>query len=758
MGQGNKRRDEAPVQKSSVTTGDQQSGSASADIPPLIINTAPSSIPPVISLRVSPQLVSDAQTDTVNVPLPPVFYVIVGRGPAATINHTTLLQSDWGRDRTDRSEAGKLPVLHIGFSNPWSAFFSHGMGQPTYLLSLPGFHPDNQPDIRGKDSIKDGGLTSTVFGACVDDELSWCLTEERKRWDDARPRVAAFERHGWPVLNGWVGWIQSKGGLEPLFKPEVIANEATGAKVQKAMLEKLAEKYPDFPTGVAPYRLLVLRDQDGEFTPDFIYAQYIDFCTGSGRPRQDRKEFKTARLEPWRDPATWTGTLKTRKIVVATEAVRREFDWDGGQRICIANGGAIALNAAERARDEACWTDWFHVTTLLDSFGNPRNFTFIKHKTEDRCREPEAGVKLTEPEMIAADQRTRLGRSTEAETATETGTGVNVTLKKGVPRDKSIVVDTPLIRDYQKHEHGIDPGTKSWLFSEWYRQAYTSARLGKVLPSTEYDRLIFHTGLVLNDLGQPYHCGCREKLNPIRGKGSRMTGLETFDGRVRVLGAASQMYPELPPFDAKNPGFAPSDAMWVFRLSLPVSAVPDGFILSGLNIAEANQFFSGSNKNTNVNTMTQDEIHDALSAAGLSYFTAKELAEAIVTARNEANGFASVDDLRTKVMVPASKNIEAVNKQTVAQQIDAGYKEYVKKKEEVEKLKKVLTSAEDTRKLDETLKLMHDNEVSRQAHLLMTGEEDLKQKRKAAADAAAKLDSDLKSNSALIAKGLKFSY
>ncbi len=53
------------------------------------------------------------------------YYVIIGQGPAAVINHTTLRQSKAGKQRL-----GDLPVLHIGFADPWSLYHEHGMGHP----------------------------------------------------------------------------------------------------------------------------------------------------------------------------------------------------------------------------------------------------------------------------------------------------------------------------------------------------------------------------------------------------------------------------------------------------------------------------------------------------------------------------------------------------------------------------------------------------------------------------------------------------
>src|SRR5215207_2032467 len=50
---------------------------------------------PPQTARVSLQLPGDSGLDSSDRLLPPVFYVIVGCGPAAVINHTTLIQTEF---------------------------------------------------------------------------------------------------------------------------------------------------------------------------------------------------------------------------------------------------------------------------------------------------------------------------------------------------------------------------------------------------------------------------------------------------------------------------------------------------------------------------------------------------------------------------------------------------------------------------------------------------------------------------------------
>ena len=320
--------------------------------------------------------------------------------------------------------------------------------------------------------------------------------------------------------------------------------------------------------------------------------------------------------------------------------MRHEFDWQSEKRACIANGGAIALNAAERARDEECWTDWFHNGTLLEAFNNPRNFTFIKSKNGARARTPDEDKPIKEPDLIAADKRTRLGRYAQVSSITEAA-DCDVKLAVGVPRAPCGSLDQPgtMIREYSGEEFAL--ASDAWRCSDGYRDGYTAA----TLPSTKYNYLILHGGLVTDLLGQPIKTGITitPKAAPGAGGAAPMVCLGSDDGAIRVLGAAAQFYIQQKPM----PTSELPKRMWDYRNTLPISAVPDGFILSGINIANANEFFRVT-PNRNVNTVTEAELTEALSDLG-DFSDAAELAQKIIAARNLANGYRDAADLMAKV-------------------------------------------------------------------------------------------------------------
>ena len=154
--------------------------------------------------------------------------------------------------------------------------------------------------------------------------------------------------------------------------------------------------------------------------------------------------------------------------------------------------------------------------------------------------------------------------------------------------------------------------------------------------------MILHNGLETADLGQPLQL-LAEKPAPKSADAARgMTSLETADGFIRILGAAANS-----PSSLQGHGDKPEvKNLELYRKTLPISAVPDGFILAGINIAAANGFHVAT-PNPNVNTMTAVEMETALETAGLD----KALAVPINAARNNANGFSSVDDLVAKAAI-----------------------------------------------------------------------------------------------------------
>ena len=188
------------------------------------------------------------------------------------------------------------------------------------------------------------------------------------------------------------------------------------------------------------------------------------------------------------------------------------------------------------------------------------------------------------------------------------------------------------IRDFWEKSKGLADG--SWEFSDEYIDWATKRGREGVMASPQfYDRLVIPTGLQTTVFGQPCYyahhllTGGQGRINgqdfvfdtPL-GEGNfivregRMLGLKSLDGEesVRLLGAAGQMYPGIPVppnwTPASTTETTPRIMMWKYRYHMAASAVPDGFILAGINIAHANHFFDDGKPNRNINTMSAAEI------------------------------------------------------------------------------------------------------------------------------------------------------
>lgn len=579
---------------------------------------------------------------TIDTPLPPVFYVIVGAGPAAVVNHSTIIRSEYGRVRLNESPAGKLSILHVGFSNPWGRYMKHGMGQPPYLLSLPGFTSGNQPQ---KGEIHEtGGLNSKGFAGAVDDQFKYLLAKQKDKFGKSSKLKPLT---WWPWMDGWVAAVQTRK-KEPFLQEDIgaLKKEFGHGEVLGQLQELMAAEYPNFLNPkIAPYRILTLRKEGEEWKAAFVYAQFIDICTGTGRPRAIVKpDNEKARTPPWLAPASWKSVLGKRRILNGADAICDDVEWKLTDRICVPKGGGIGLNAAEKAVSSNCFLDFFDSKSMVDqTFTNPRNYTFLKHWAEARARKSgEGNTVLTDEELIPHHPKARMGIFAEL------GKVALVKVKEGTTELEKVEVElkevtqTAIIRAADRINTAglIDGGWKS------------TQQTGEPAPSQNYDFLALPQGLDPAAIGQPswFAKAAGKPVAITTDTDGRMAALETPDKVIRILGAAALVYPDfgVQTFKPREAQTAPKDRMWNFRTTLPVSAVPDGFILAGINIAKANQYFNDGNKNPNVNTMTLGEIEAALDKMN-ARVPSIVLANLIVVTRSAANGFADEGDLVKKL-------------------------------------------------------------------------------------------------------------
>jgi hypothetical protein len=105
---------------------------------------------------------SDANINTTN---ELAKYAIIGCGFSATANRLTLNPKD----------IKGLPIVHIGFPDPWLDYVTHNMNQAVELLTVPGY--SKQPELPNEDKNvlpQERWLPSNQFAKCT--------AEERKRF------------------------------------------------------------------------------------------------------------------------------------------------------------------------------------------------------------------------------------------------------------------------------------------------------------------------------------------------------------------------------------------------------------------------------------------------------------------------------------------------------------------------------------------------------------------------------------------------
>ncbi|MCY7376178.1 MAG: hypothetical protein LH472_09435 [Pyrinomonadaceae bacterium] len=677
----------------------------------------------------------------------PVYYVIVGCGTAAMVNHTTLRQTEWGKKQID-----DLPLMHIGFKDPWTQYFEHGMGQPPYLLGMPGYHqrPVQMTDV----FTHNPGCSSKKFAACTQNE--WDLLWKKYHTED--PETSKFH-----YKEGWVAVIQKKDGpmsakvkevIEKLKKNEDI--DLTEAKIN----EKLEEP---FPSDAPHYRLVVLvPESEEECRLEFVYAKKIDICTGAGRSavRFDEKKFdnenavKIGKTRLCVPPRLWSEKTKKRRVINGPEALMTATTWNKTDRVCVFGSGGIGLNMVERGEGEKCHIDWM-ARTLAASFNLPRNDTVLRHRTkhfntvkkeelEDYLKEKISNAKdlgkvvswllkeiqteggeskrrkfenreelkkqilsmseslrrhesldgsvggsegygsdyqlvadlvdaqdLLDPArnlstlgrrmepgesgvregafsaptnenfvLTPSDEKWRFGKGCELDIAKIEDDKVTVKIK---PSTRGEEAGIPEIRDYfEKNTAHTNEG--AFILSDDYHYKWINIAQPNENAGGIYDRVCVTTGLVQDEPGEPTLTAAHFEFAALTVDG-RTVGLQSDGGNIRILGAAAQVHPKrIFVLDAKQT----NDPTSVYFNSLPLSAVPPGFIFTGINIAFANNYFSGYiTANQNVNTMTIDELKKWIleehwgskETDGTDELLAEKVASAVVKHRRFKDGY-----------------------------------------------------------------------------------------------------------------------
>jgi hypothetical protein len=558
------------------------------------------------------------------------YYVIIGCGVAAVVNHTTLRQTEWGKQRI-----GDLSVMHIGFDDPWSHYHPHKMGQSRNLLTFPGYEKRFDPE---KEKGADQPRMSNLFA-------------EDTRHEQERLRA----EYVFKVRRGFVALIQPSW-VKAI--PEDIQQALNGEEIDTHLLNT------DFELET-PYRLLVVgTDRKSQL----IYAYKIDICTGPGRPRvlKDLSESLTTGTitgkgistsgltdydwkgtKPWEPPEVWSTAIRGRHVICGAEALYQETDWDKGNRVCVMGEGGIGVNMVERGENAGCWLDWIAKVALsYSSFGNPRNHWLLKHPlAKPTCgKRMEFGEfkdwKNLETVCEPALKEWRFGRDSVISDVRKENGKLKIFYRaydpSGIKEDSD-----PLLYNYYATGHPL-PQVRDYyekdtsLTNECF--PYSSGVQSNACPPLEaesYHRLVICAGQDGEKVGQPYLLTKMLQLDPILTPDGRMVGMGTNNDEesVRVLGAAAYTItrgdtrPKKPERDHLD--------------SLPRQAQFTGLTFCGVCIAHANHYFDTDNPNTNVNTATMAEIELQV---GVS------LASDIVKFRKASpNGFTTCEELENEL-------------------------------------------------------------------------------------------------------------
>jgi hypothetical protein len=209
-------------------------------------------------------------------PPPPGYYVIIGRGASAWYNHLTLLQTPWGSDRMSRNGA-PLPVMHIGYEEPWGRRGHERMGQPPRMLD---FFRGLGPGLGLPGGLNEGDwLPASEFAATIraaeNEVCGFYRLVERPDGSYLFTRNSLRNTH-LVIKDGFVGIIEMAHDFagHPGYLPA--PEQARAAAATATIGDPTVWLKP-----TCPYRISVYHNR----VRSFVYAHKIDICTGPGQAR-----------------------------------------------------------------------------------------------------------------------------------------------------------------------------------------------------------------------------------------------------------------------------------------------------------------------------------------------------------------------------------------------------------------------------------------------------------------------------------------
>jgi hypothetical protein len=328
---------------------------------------------------------------------------------------------------------------------------------------------------------------------------------------------------------------------------------------------------PAIPT--APY-LIVLDNKA------VIRAAYIDICGGPGPAEGlDSAAYVDPTLEWEYDngagtPFPWPRVLSGQKYLSSSTTARTTAG-----RICIVGGGPTAAWCVERAQNSGDTVYWMSREPLASAFvSSRRNDGLLQGPVTRRFN---SGNHEIDSVILPSSPTAVFGE------------GVEVSQLATNYKDEVVL-----------QVHPAAKATAKFVDSSGTIAAVTSLTVDQVVVAFGQQTEAKHAGSWATMLATILNVVPNSRNHLIDGREGRVVGLQSRDERVRVLGAAALAHPDFRP-EWRTKG-TPSNIY--FRSLAEQARVYTGIAVAALTIAEANQFWSTTTINTNLNTAGFDDL------------------------------------------------------------------------------------------------------------------------------------------------------
>jgi len=228
-------------------------------------------------------------------PPPMGFYVIIGRGVTAWYDHLTMLRSPWGGTRLTPN----LPVMHLGYPEPWARRRHERMGQwPRMLDFFSGLGPNLHLQPVPAPHLQADWVESQVFAnnlVRVENHIrqQYLVTLDANNiaFNPNAPRqtLLTFQEGFASTIESYQSWHARGGAGYGQANNGLPAAEVRRwqACLNVSPFHIHSGDGSVWHNNLCPFRISVFSAGHHRF----VYAHKIDVCTGPGQPRLFRNNF-----------------------------------------------------------------------------------------------------------------------------------------------------------------------------------------------------------------------------------------------------------------------------------------------------------------------------------------------------------------------------------------------------------------------------------------------------------------------------------